>query len=307
MSNVGEGFVAGFVDMGIDAVDLSKIVAKYGVHPSGFTIFQIASAVHKFQVANAGKELEVVKEGVLKVAKETWREILETTTTGKGHGHILAEATSGVVVGRALKVFKIAGKVVDEVMHTVPDGKVCPREFGLGEKLDFKPHSPVDADDLGGKLDGFVSPKNREFYTRYKVDTKLYWAHEYNEWVKIVDPKNINLHHVLSNKGKAIDAIQNHPIFKDGLLDFKMLKDDVNIMVLPKKTGMHPTMNVHAGGRHTNQYKMDMNRELDRILKDFDNKIITKDQIVSKFWEAVDKEKTRLFKGESTIYHKNRD
>ena len=307
LSDVREGFVAGFVDMGKDAIELSKVAIKYGCHPSGVTIFQIALAVHKLRVANAGKELEVIGQGVWNVAKGVWTEIKESTTTGKGHGHILAEATSGVVVGRALKVFKIAGKVVDEVMDAVPDAKVCPREFGLGEKLDFKPHSPVDADDLGGKLDGFISPKNREFYTRYKVDTKLYWAHEYNEWVKIVDPKNINLHHVLSNKGKAIDAIQNHPIFKDGLLDFKMLKVDENIMVLPKKTGMHPTMNVHAGGRHTNLYKADMNDELTKILEDFDNRVITKDQIVPKFWEAVDKEKTRLFNGESKIYNKNRD
>ena len=151
LSDIGEGFVTGLVDMGKDTLDLAKIVAKYGVHPSGFTIFQIASAVHKFRAANGGKELEVIREGASKVAKETWREIVETTTTGKGHGRILAEVTGGFVVGKGLKVFKIAGKVVDEVMDAVPDAKVCPREFGLGEKLDFKPHSPVDADDLGGK------------------------------------------------------------------------------------------------------------------------------------------------------------
>ena len=150
LSDVREGFVTGFVDMGKDAIELAKVAIKYGCHPSGVTIFQIALAVHKLRVANAGKELEVIGQGVWNVAKGVWTEIVESTTTGKGHGRILAEATGGVVVGRAVKVFKIAGKVVDEVMHTVPDGKVCPREFGLIDKeLDditkFKigDHSPL--------------------------------------------------------------------------------------------------------------------------------------------------------------------
>lgn len=159
LSGVGEGFVDGFVDMGKDAVDLAKIVAKYGLEPSAVTMFRMILAVDKFQAANAGREWEVVKEGAFKAAKEVWRDIVETTTTGKGHGRILAEATAGFGIGRAVKGLKIAGKIVDEVM----DADVCPRGFGLvDEGLDsvtkFKmgDHSPIVP---GGGLQGHESLK----------------------------------------------------------------------------------------------------------------------------------------------------
>ena len=135
LSDVGEGFVEGFVNMGKSAVDLAKIGIKYGLEPSAMIMFRMALAVDKFRAANPGKEWEVVKEGALKVAKETWREIVETATTGKGHGRALAEVVAGVGVGRGLKGFKVVGKVVDEVMDAVPDAKVCPREVGLANQI----------------------------------------------------------------------------------------------------------------------------------------------------------------------------
>lgn len=88
LSDVKEGFLEGFVDMGKSAIDLAKIGIKYGLEPSAITMLRIALAVDKFRKANAGKEWEVVKEGAWKVAQETWRNIVESTTTGKGHGRI---------------------------------------------------------------------------------------------------------------------------------------------------------------------------------------------------------------------------
>lgn len=152
---------------------------------------------------------------------------------------------------------------------------------------------------------GFASNKNLLYHNKYKIEG-LDFAEDYNNWLKTVDPSKIQKHHVLSNKGRidSPNAIKNHDIFKERILDVKILDSNRNIMPLPKEPGLHPTMNVHPGGAHTNAYKLDMNRELEKIRMAVRNKIITKDEAASKFWELVDEEKTNLYKGESNIYHK---
>ena len=307
---VAKGFVMAPVDMAKDSVDLGKAVIKYGSEPATIKLLQVSLALEKWKEFHnrhsASEEWKIIGSAAWKVVKG----ICQDATTAEGQGRILGEAVFGLCISRAAKSLKIAGEVIEEAadfskrehgVGVIEDG-VCPREFGLADKSDIKSH--IDADDLGKKVDDFATPKNCDFYTKYKVDTELPWGNEYNEWIKVVDADDLQLHHVFSNKGESATAICNHQIFKDGLLDVKMLDSEKNIMPLPKKPGMHPTMNVHWGGRHTNQYKMDMNEALSKISEEFRSMKITKDQAESRFWEAVDKEKTRLFRGESNIYKK---
>ncbi len=57
-----------------------------------------------------------------------------------------------------------------------------------------------------------------------------------------------------------------------------------NIMPLPKKEGLHPTMNTHPGGAHTDGYKTKMSDALSDIIDSFKNEVITKDQLELEFW-----------------------
>ena len=106
---------------------------------------------------------------------------------------------------------------------------------------------------------------------------------------------------MFSNKNAAI---KDAKLFKEGLLDEKILNDPRNIMPLPKESGLHPTMNTHSG-RHTTKHSDNMMRNLNNIHEDYKNKIITKDQIESRYWEEVNLEKNRLYLGKSKLYNKN--
>ena len=198
-------------------------------------------------------------------------------------------AAGEAAVGAALKgASKLKGKL----------GNVCDKNFpgaisedlgGVGQVAELHPHKE------------FGSTNNVKLYNKYKVDG-FEWAAEYNDWMKTVDPSFIQEHHIFSNKGKAATAIRNHPLFKEGLIDVSLLDSEKNIMPLPSKPGLHPTMTVHKGGRHTNEYKADMNVELDNIRKEFLDQKLPKQQIEKRFWDVVNAERTRLYTGNSKIY-----
>ena len=157
--------------------------------------------------------------------------------------------------------------------------------------LDAKKLSRIDSDYTG------LNKINADIHKQYKVED-LPWADDYNDWLKTVDPTKIQRHHVFSNKNAAI---KDAKLFKDGLLDEKILNDPRNIMPLPKESGLHPTMNTHSG-RHTIEHNQKMIANLDRIYKDYKNKIITKDQIEARYWKEVNLEKNSLYNGKSDLY-----
>ncbi len=127
------------------------------------------------------------------------------------------------------------------------------------------------------------------------------WADDYNDWLKIVDPAKIERHHVFSNKNSELKKVA---LFKEGLLDEEILNDPRNIMILPKESGLHPTMNTH-NGRHINDHIEKMKANLDKIYNEYRKNIITKNQIETRYWEEVARERNSLYHGKSALYKKD--
>ncbi len=141
-----------------------------------------------------------------------------------------------------------------------------------------------------------------EYYDYHKLDINEPWAIDYNEWFKNLGDKSLlQRHHVFSDKN---DKIFDHKLFDEGLLDKAILNDKRNIMPLPTKEGLHPTMNTHLGG-HTNEHNSKMTQALNLIKEDFDAGKITRDEIESRYWEAVKFEKESLYYGKSNLYKKD--
>jgi hypothetical protein len=172
-----------------------------------------------------------------------------------------------------------------QILHSVNAKKAAKVEFS---------HNSVESFDYTN-----VGKVNAALHKKHRVEN-FEWADDYNNWLLNVDPSKVQRHHVFSNKNSAIKESR---LFKEGLLNEKILSNDRNIIVLPKKDGLHPTMNKHPGGAHLKRHTNTMIDELNKIHNEYQNKIITKDQIEPRYWKAVNQEKDNLYHGRSELYN----